>query len=405
MGVHFAFESGRGRTAVPVRSVLVGTVVAVALVVATLTFASGFSTLVSHPPLYGWNWNYVLNPTNDVPPATMALLRRDRDVAAFSGANYVNIEIDGETFPILLMDDHAKVSPPILSGHGVDAKNQIVLGAATMAALGKRVGDTVIISYGSADDAPEVVPPTTMKIVGTATLPAVGYSSFIQEHTSMGTGAIVPFGVEPTAMVKAMTSPDPNLNGPELVFVRLRKGVSARAGRADMQRLANEANAVFAHDKNAIGNGVDVLGVQRPAEIVDYRSAGSTPIVLAIGLALGAVLALGLTLGSSVRRRRRDLALLKAFGFTQRQLTAAITWQATVDAVVGILFGIPIGILIGRELWTLFAQSIDAVPDATVPVLSVVLVALGALVFTNLVAVLPGLTARRTSTALVLRAE
>jgi hypothetical protein len=326
-------------------------------------------------------------------------------VAAFSGVDYIDIDIDGESIPILLTGVHAKVSPPILSGHAVDAVNQIVLGAATMAQLGKHLGQSVVVSLGSASEGNQVIPPTKMLIVGTATLPAVGYSSFVQQHTSMGTGAIVPFGVEPAAAVKAMTNPDPNLNGPELVFVRMKSGVSARAGWANMQDIANEANAVFAHDKNAVGNGVDVLGVQRPGQIVNYRSAGSTPIILAIGLALGAILALGLTLGSSVRRRRRDLALLKAFGFTQRQLTAAITWQATVDAVVGILFGLPIGILLGRELWTLFAQSINAVPDATVPVLSVVVVGLGALVFTNAVAVLPGMTARRTSTALVLRAE
>jgi hypothetical protein len=53
----------------------------------------------------------------------------------------------------------------------------------------------------------------------------------------------------------------------------------------------------------------------------------------------------------------------------------------------------------------LFARNINAVPDATVPVLSVVLVGVGTLVFTNLVAVLPGLSAARTSTAFVLRAE
>jgi hypothetical protein len=75
VGVHFALEPGRGRTAVPVRSVLVGTVLAVAMVVATLTFASGLSTLVSHPALYGWNWNYAINSSNNVPPKTLAMLR------------------------------------------------------------------------------------------------------------------------------------------------------------------------------------------------------------------------------------------------------------------------------------------------------------------------------------------
>ena len=62
LGAHFALESPRGRGEVPVRSILVGAVLAVTLMSTTLTFASGLNTLVSHPALYGWNWNYMLNP-------------------------------------------------------------------------------------------------------------------------------------------------------------------------------------------------------------------------------------------------------------------------------------------------------------------------------------------------------
>jgi hypothetical protein len=405
VGVHFALEPGRGRTAVPVRSVLAGTVLAVAMVVSTVTFASGLTTLVSHPSLYGWNWNYMLNPTNNLPPKALAALNHDPDVAAWSGYDYTDAEINGETFPILLTNLHDTVAPPILSGHEVNANDQIVLGAATMAALHKRVGDSVSVSYGSKVAAPDYVPPTKMIIVGTATLPAVGYSSYVAEHTSMGTGAIVPLGIQPPAMTKAMMNSDPNLNGPELAFIRMRSGISTSAARANMAGIIAVANKEFTSDPNATGNGVTQLGVQRPAQIVNYRSVGSTPVVLAVGLALGAVVALALTLVASVRRRRRDLALLKTLGFTRRQLTAAITWQAMVDAVVGIIVGIPLGVVAGRELWTLFARNINAVPDATVPVTSVVLIGVGTLVFTALVAVLPGLSAARTSTALVLRAE
>ncbi len=405
MGVRFALEPGRGRTAVPVRSALVGTGLAVAMVVATLTFASSLSTLVSHPALYGWNWNYALSPSNDVPPKTLSLLNHDPDVAAWTGVDYTDAEIDDQTVPIILASPHAKVSPPILSGHGLDANNQIVLGAATLALLHKHLGDTVLASLGTAKDAPAYIPPTPLVIVGTATFPAVGYDSFIAEHTSMGTGALVSTGIQPAAFRQAGQSPDPNLNGPELVFVRLRSGVSPAAGRADMQRIANAANKLFARDSHATGDSVSVLGVLRPAQIVNYRSIGSTPIVLAVGLAVGAILALGLTLAASVRRRRRDLALLKALGFTQRQLAAAVAWQATVASVVGIVVGIPLGVVVGRELWTLFAGNINAVPDPTVPVLSVFLVGAGALVFANLVAALPGRSAARTPTGLVLRAE
>ena len=124
------------------------------------------------------------------------------------------------------------------------------------------------------------------------------------------------------------------------------------------------ANKAFAEvpDGGGQGDRVVVVAVQRPAEIVNYRSIGVTPLLLVSGLALGAVAALALTLAASVRRRRRDLALLKTLGFTKRQLAAAISWQASVAALVGILIGVPLGIVLGRWLWILFAHLIYAVP-------------------------------------------
>ena len=106
-----------------------------------------------------------------------------------------------------------------------------------------------------------------------------------------------------------------------------------------------------------------------------------------------------------MRRRRRDLALLKTLGFTRRQLAATVGWQASIPAIIGITVGVPVGIALGRWLWILFAREIYAVPEPTVPVVSVVFVALGALVLANLVAALPGRSAARTPAALVLRTE
>ena len=50
------------------------------------------------------------------------------------------------------------------------------------------------------------------------------------------------------------------------------------------------------------------------------------------------------TLTASVRRRRRDLALLKTLGFTRRQLAAAVSWQSTVPVAIGTALGVPLGI-------------------------------------------------------------
>jgi hypothetical protein len=261
------------------------------------------------------------------------------------------------------------------------------------------------VTYGGPQDAPVYIPPTRVVIVGTATMPAVGFTSFVADHPSMGTGALLSSGIAPPAMSQAIRSPDPNLNGPEFVFVRLRSGVRPAAGRADMKRIADAATMAMSVDPNAAGNVLAVLGVQHPAEIVNYRSTGATPVILASGLAASAIVALGLTLAASVRRRRPDLALLKALGFTRRQLAAAVSWQASVAAVVGLVVGVPLGVALGRQLWILFARNINAVPEPTVPVSSVALVALGALVFANVVAAVPGRTAARTPTALLLRIE
>jgi len=132
---------------------------------------------------------------------------------------------------------------------------------------------------------------------------------------------------------------------------------------------------------------------------------GTTPLLLAGALALAALVGLGLALVASVRRCRRDLALLRVLGFTQRQLAATVAWHASMSAAVGVLVGIPLGVVLGRWLWTLFAEEIGAVPDPTVPVWSVLLAALAAFVLANTAALLPGRRAARTAAALVLRDE
>ena len=259
------------------------------------------------------------------------------------------------------------------------------------------------VSYGTPQDAPVYVPPTPMVAAGTATMPTIGTSGAL--HPSMRTGALTPKDIEPAKFQWALTEPDPNLNGPAIVVVRLRNGVPAAASLALPQRIAAAADRVMAADSEGAGDTYSVLGVQRPAEIVNYQSTGDTAAILAGGLAAGAVVALAITLAASVRRRRRDLALLKTIGFTRRQLAVRVAWQASVAAITGIVVGVPVGIALGRWLWDLFARDIYAVPEPSMPVLEVVVVAFAALVLANLVVAIPGRMAARTPTALVLRAE
>ncbi len=374
--------------------------------VATLTFASGLNTLVSHPALYGWNWNFAIEPEggDNVPPVVGHLLDHDPDVAAWTGFNFADVQIDGQTVPALIDGSHASLSPPILSGHRIQAKNQIVLGAATLASLHKRIGQSVVVSYGSPEDAPIYQPPTHARRRGH------GHHASHRDRRDPPPlyghrGAVLQGPLRSCSRPGAcQCRPQPQWPGDRCGADPKRCHANGGAAPRCAGSL-DAADKAVANDPQAYGDSFVVLGVQRPAEIVNYQSTGASPGILAAGLAVGAVVALGLTLGASVRRRRRDIALLKTLGFTRRQLAVAVAWQASVAAIVGIVLGVPVGIAFGRWLWDLFARAIYAVPSPTVPALEVVLVALGALVVANLVAALPGQMAARTPTAVVLRAE
>jgi hypothetical protein len=97
--------------------------------------------------------------------------------------------------------------------------------------------------------------------------------------------------------------------------------------------------------------------------------------------------------------------MLKTLSFTRRQLATSVAWQATISVGIGVVIGVPCGIVAGRFLWDLFADQIYVVPDPAVPIALIVGIGLGALVAANLVAALPGWVAARTRTALLLRAE
>ena len=405
-GTRFALEPGHGRTAVPVRSVIVGAVLAIGVVMATLTFGASLNTLVSHPALYGWNFNYALYSTDGwgpFPPQVTQLVDHDRSVQAATGVYFLTVQIDRtqQTVPAILSPVHPAVGPRILHGRGLDGSGQIVLGPATLAQLHKRIGDTVRVYLGN------VIRGTELRIVGTAALPTIGDTLGV--HASLGTGALFATTVVPASVFTREYGPE---NGPNSIFVRLRPGTSQTAGLRSLQKIAAEYNQI-AHSPQLLAHAgpsalqiqASVLPAQRPAEIVNYKTMGTLPAILSGGLAAGAVAALGLTLVTSVRRRRRDFALLKTLGFTRRQLSAAIAWQSTVVIAIGLVIGVPLGIAAGRWLWLLFAGELSAVPDPVVPAASIALAALAALVLANLVAALPGRSAARTRAALVLRSE
>ena len=127
--------------------------------------------------------------------------------------------------------------------------------------------------------------------------------------------------------------------------------------------------------------------------------------LLAGVLALLAVATVAHALVTAVRRRRRDLALLKTLGFTRRQVSTSVAWQATTFASVALVIGVPAGVIVGRWAWTALADNLGTVAEPIVPVLAVALAIPLVLLIANTVAFVPGRIAARLRPATVLRSE
>lgn len=394
-GLRLALEPGDGTTAVPVRSAMVASTIATVTVVAALTFGAGLRTLLDSPDLYGWNWDSAIFDQSGYGNLSIAgaheLLDGQAEIAGWSGAYFGADSVDGRNLPLLGMEPGSDVVPPLLSGRMIVAEDEIVLGSATADALGKHVGDDVQIGVGSDVD--------MLRVVGTATLPAIGIGH--GAHTSLGVGALVVPDRVPgfDRQVAGEGPPGTTVGplGPPVMFVRF-------APDAD----AEKATALVSDAAVTIGQypgSAHLLSPQRSAEIVNSSEVGRVPALLAAALGAAAAVSLAVALTASVRRRRRDFALLQTLGFTRRQLAASVGWQAGATVGIGLVIGVPLGIALGRTLWVAFAEQLDVVPKPSIPVGLLAIVTVIALAVANLAAALPAWMARRVRPGIVLRTE
>jgi ABC-type lipoprotein release transport system permease subunit len=146
-------------------------------------------------------------------------------------------------------------------------------------------------------------------------------------------------------------------------------------------------------------------GPTRPPEIERLRNVGWIAPGLATLLGVLALIAVAHALITTARRRRRELAVLKALGFDRRQVRATLAWQATTLAVVGLVVGVPLGIVAGRFAWLAVAGRIGVGSNVAVPVLAIGLLVPATIAAVNLVGWLPARVASRTRTSVALAAE
>lgn len=367
-GVRMALEPGRGRTAVPVRAALAGAAVGIAGVVAVVLFAGSLDRLLDTPARYGWNWDVLGGGQGLVRPERVAA---DPAVAALAEARFTDVEIVGRPVDAVGFEQlKGTVFLTLADGRAARRADEVVLGTDTLATHGLDIGDHVTASgpLGS----------RTFRIVGRGIFPPV------DDNAVLADGAA--FTVEGLASI--VEDDERGVGGYTVMLVRFAPGAheqGIRALRAAGSEPPESANT--------------------PAEIDQLAQVERLPHVLAGFLALLALLAIAHALVTGVRRRGRDLAVLKTLGFARRQLQATVAWQATTFVLVGLGVGIPVGMVVGRLVWGMVADGLGVATDVAVPIVVVAVVAVAALIVANLVAALPARAAARTQPAVVLRSE
>jgi hypothetical protein len=378
-GARMALQPGRGRTAVPVRSAIFGATLSVAALSASLVFAASLGHLLATPRLSGFTWDAFVSVEGGLPRAAAAL-RADPKIAGYTRGGFTGVRIGPLRLMALVLGSPGPARPVMTAGVPPAADDEVALGASNMRDLHTAIGRTVNVVPDQAGRHPR---PARMRVVGTVIVPP---TPFLVTKLGEGAAISVPglLRIDPGAARQLGGSP---------FLVCFAPGVSRDAGLAAIDK-----------DIKGLPNPY-VTAAERPANVVSLADIAGLPVLLSGLLALIAAGTLAHTLISSTHRRRRDLAILKALGFTRRQLRRAVGWQATTIAAIALLTGLPVGIAGGRWAWRVFAVQLGVLPEPAIPLATIVIAIPAALALANLIAAVPGRAAARTRPATVLRTE
>lgn len=382
-GVRLALEPGRGRTAVPVRSAIAGLTLGVAAVTVALGFEASLQHLGQTPRLYGnfmdFGGGYPFSGGFDDAIASMVDDPGLADVMVGNFREHVHVQGPAGSAVVNVWGMETvkgSITPVITEGTWPVTWGELALGAATMKQLGTHIGDTVQARSGDT-----VVP---LEVVGKAVFGDFGFGP------GLGQGAGMTF-----AQLQALF-PDDERN---LFLANLAPG-------ANSEDVKGRLNPQFGPLGAPLQSIEEMTGTYMAgATITNLGRMKRVPMGLSVLLVVAGIGTLAHVLVTSIRRRGRDLAVLQALGFVRRQVSATVAWQATTLAGIALLIGLPLGVAVGRWMWTLFAHQVGVIAVPVVDVRSLVLAIPVTLILANLIAVIPGRLASATRPTEALRSE
>jgi putative ABC transport system permease protein len=374
VGVAFALQGPASGTGLPVGTAVVGVALGALALVAGAGLVASLDRLVDTPRLYGAVWDLsVAGPTGTSPTDVPRVLEELDGVERAGALLGTELLVDGESTWMMAIDglspDLPVPAPTISRGREPVRPLEVALGSLTLERLGVDLGDEVDLA-------------TTITGGGAGRYTVVG--EVVVNSTDEGSP-----GLGGLALPQTLRQFDRSIDR-GIAVVDLADGPAGDAARTAILEAYP---------------GGEVSGPVRQPAIGNIARLRPLPYVLAVLVAVLAAGSLAHALVVSLRRNRQQLAVLKAIGFTRRQVSAAVACQATTLAGLALVIGIPVGVLLARWGWYLVADQLGVTSPPVVPPLAVLAVAAAVLVFANLAALWPGRRAALVPAAAALRVE
>jgi putative ABC transport system permease protein len=166
--------------------------------------------------------------------------------------------------------------------------------------------------------------------------------------------------------------------------------------RADVARRLDDAYPAGVTDESPPSVPGPLVTLRETDGLV--RALGAFLTFLMLALTANALLA-------GVRNRAPDLAILRSLGFSSRETNRSILWMSTTTVGLGLVVGIPLGLVLGAAVWRRVAGTLDIGSDMAAPWWFLAVLTVTMLVAAAVLALIPGRRAARLRPVEVLRAE
>ena len=327
------------------------------------------------PARYGVTWDVAAGNMTDPPEveARAEQIGNLSDVVAFAGMSTTAFDTPFGEIPSMMVQQQKGVVTPLITDGRAPGPGEVALGALTMEEEGLQIGDDLAIRDPIAGE-------RDFRITGTVVLNVAGVDLSIPP----GRGALFDW-----SMLALLDPEQAEFIAPQIFLVDVAPGRTAEV-EAQLTELFPTSTRAAPIE---------------PLDLTNLGDASLLPTALAIVVGLLGLGTVAHALLSAIRRRERELAVLKTIGFVRSETRRAVAWQAVTFGAIALVFGLPLGVSLGRVAWSVAADQLGIPSHPVVDAVTVALIAVAFLVLLVLTAILPAQLASRIPAADVLRRD